>query len=362
MIIKNIIQFLQNEDALFINDLGLIKKVYVEARLENGTIYPPHFRLELQEFNVGNGFAFVLFVSKNEQLRIVEADMAIKHWLEEVKNRIKENGKADFEGFGTFFKSKDQLVFESTIIPELNLDFEGMDAISLKEPISTSIETTANEGSETSAEETIAEKEEIEEEKIEEKEKTEAEETQLEKEVELPHRKKRSYRTMSLILFIVLILGALVFIFYLFKDVLELQWHTYQWKKEIYPQQVDTTLQHTREVAADFSEDSLHVSEIEGDTLFHHEESTFDYLAEKKNASTLQKIDFESGKFYVIAGSFDTERRATEHAYLKEKQGLTPMLLYQAGTSKIRICIGIYSTEEEAFRSIEYSKDFWILK
>ncbi|HXK74390.1 MAG TPA: hypothetical protein PLL08_05720, partial [Bacteroidales bacterium] len=65
---------------------------------------------------------------------------------------------------------------------------------------------------------------------------------------------------------------------------------------------------------------------------------------------------------YVIAGSFDTERRAVEHAILKQKQGLTPKLLYQEYVSKIRICVGIYDTEEEALKAIPQGNDFWILQ
>lgn len=365
MVIKNIIQYLKNENSLYINDLGLIEKVYVEAKVDNNVIFPPHFNLELNESKVGNGFAFVLFLSKNELLRIVEADMKIKEWLEELKKMIDTQGEAICEGLGTFFKMNDKLNLKSELISELNIEFEGMEPISL--PQTTIIDSSISEEKietdiDTQTQTPVVE--DIKEEVVE----TTLTEEDIDKEDEAP-KKRKTKKTLGILLFIFIILGTILFLFFLFRDNIELQWQHYQWKKEKENSMlVDTdTIAHDTDIKDNLTIEDINetiAENFEIDTVIIEKED--EVLINEKIESAKRefaKITFEQGNYYVIAGSFDTEKRAIEHALLKEKQGFSPKLLYQNGTRKIRICIQIYSSEEEALSFIQNSKgDYWILK
>lgn len=132
MIIKNIIEFLKGEEQLYINDLGLFKKIYKGAVVEGNQLHPPHYYLVLEESDTGNGFAFILFISKQEKLRIVDADIAIKTWIDDIKKQIAEQGFAYFENFGKFTQGKEGFVFESDTLEELNRDFEGMSPLNFR--------------------------------------------------------------------------------------------------------------------------------------------------------------------------------------------------------------------------------------
>ncbi len=364
MVIKNIIQYLKSENSLYINDLGLIKKVYVEAKVDNNVIFPPHFNLELNESKAGNGFAFVLFLSKNELLRIVEADMKIKEWLEELKKMIDTQGEAICEGLGTFFKMNDKLNLKSEIIPELNIEFEGMEPISLLQTTITdsSISEEKTE-TDTDTQTQTPVVEDIKEEVIE----TTPTEEDIDKEDEAP-KKRKTKKTLGILLFIFIILGTILFLFFLFRDNIELQWQHYQWKKEKENSMLVDTIAHDSDIKDNLIVEDINetiVENFETDTVIIEKED--DILINEKIESSdkrdFAKITFEQGNYYVIAGSFDTEKRATEHALLKEKQGFSPKLLYQSGTRKIRICIQMYSSEDEALSFIQNSKgDYWILK
>lgn len=354
MIIKNIIEFLKDENSVFINDLGLFKKVYVGAQMVDGMIQPPHYHIILEKYDSGNGFAFILFVSKQEQLRIVEADMAIKHWLDDLKNRISATESAIYEGFGVFRQGKDAFEFKSDFISALNIDFEGMESI-LLEPATIKIEQEKVPDNISDVPPTTV--------AIEIPETAKIDEPTIEDTVLVEPPSKKGKKIGSFILFIAIILGSIILMLYLFRDILELKWKEIKWKQENTEQPIVQSID-TSEIYQEnavLQEDSVSISEPQKDTIENAmiEPTVVDDSGVSKE---FKKIHFEIGKYYVIAGSFDTEKRAFQHAALKQKQGFQPVFLYQEGTYKIRICVGIYQSEDEALRSIPQGADFWVLK
>lgn len=74
-------------------------------------------------------------------------------------------------------------------------------------------------------------------------------------------------------------------------------------------------------------------------------------------------IRFEPGHFYVIAGSLPTEQDAVRHIKQRNLDQYEPKLVTQNGVSNLRVCIGIFDTEEEAEAFAKnVSPKYWVLK
>jgi nucleoid DNA-binding protein len=83
----------------------------------------------------------------------------------------------------------------------------------------------------------------------------------------------------------------------------------------------------------------------------------------KTSSAGYPYIHFEPGHYYAIAGSFLTEKEVLSHIRAKHLEEYSPKLVLQDGAPNIRICIGIYDTEEEAetfAKSI--NPKYWVLK
>src|SRR5574344_1157605 len=132
MIIKNIIASLQVEDSVYVNDVGLFQKTFSPSQTMDGNIVPPRYSVALDTKVEGSGFAFIIFVSKQEQMRIVDADVVIREWVAQLMDDLKKNKRVTFPSFGTFSMQKNGiLIFTADYIPELNVEFEGMESIEL---------------------------------------------------------------------------------------------------------------------------------------------------------------------------------------------------------------------------------------
>lgn len=356
MIIKNIIEFLKGEEQLYINDLGLFKKIYKGAVVEGNQLHPPHYYLVLEESDTGNGFAFILFISKQEKLRIVDADIAIKTWIDNIKKQIAEQGFAYFENFGKFTQGKEGFVFESDTLEELNRDFEGMSSVELPNVAKKEVDKAENV---VEAKTTITDSEGSS--FVDDENSTDGYQPTTTK----------SRKWVGWFFFVLTILFSFLFLVFIFYDTIELKIEEWKWKKTLADvSQIDSLNSRSNVQITDSLNDTLDVDSLnppfslsdtsqvlQENALVDEKKSDFSFANNK-----FEKIRFEKGKYYVIAGSFDTERRAVEHAILKQKQGLTPKLLYQEYVSKIRICVGIYDTEEEALKAIPQGNDFWILQ
>lgn len=75
------------------------------------------------------------------------------------------------------------------------------------------------------------------------------------------------------------------------------------------------------------------------------------------------RIDYQSGKFYVIAGSFTNEQDAAKHIRQAKLESYDPYLLYQSGNTRVRVCIGVFKDENRALGFAEqFNKNYWVLK
>ena len=133
MIVKNLIAALREDDTVYVNDLGLFRKVFTRAHVEEKHVFPPRYSVLLDSEEDGSGYAFILFVSKSENIRIVDADLAIRRWVEKLWEELHNSRSVTVEGFGSFILKKNKLEFTAAPeIPELNVEFEGMDPIDIQ--------------------------------------------------------------------------------------------------------------------------------------------------------------------------------------------------------------------------------------
>ena len=96
-------------------------------------LYPPQNKVKFNSKSDGNGFAFILKLSEKFQKRIPEADADVRNWVEELKSAVENNKSVSFDNFGTFFiNAKGELGFDSAVIIELNIEYEGMAPIEVK--------------------------------------------------------------------------------------------------------------------------------------------------------------------------------------------------------------------------------------
>lgn len=74
-------------------------------------------------------------------------------------------------------------------------------------------------------------------------------------------------------------------------------------------------------------------------------------------------IRFEQGHYYVIAGSLPSEQDAVRHIKQRNLDQYEPKLVMQNGVSNLRVCIGIFDTEEEAENFAKnINPKYWVLK
>ena len=414
---------LQENDSIYVNDLGTFTKHYVSARIDGDTLLPPHYEVTLDTNIDHEEIIFTNLVCRERQCLLTQANAEILQWVDELKQALSNNKSVTFEGFGTFSLVKGNIHFDSEAIEGLNLEFEGMKALSLvPDAVPPPEEDDLTEEPEPAAEpepviepEPIAEPEPViepepvkEPEPIEEPEPviqyshvadeepvTEPEpivepepETELEPVVEpepipkpviveepepeedpkddedgmddedgdtpeVPVKRKR--RVWPWILLLLLLAAAAVLFFFLRQQVVDILQHLPHKKST---EQV--TEQQSEETDAILLDDTLTASEPEEvDTPTVYIPDTLRLTADKK----YPYIRFEEGHFYVIAGSFQSEKEVETHIRQTGLAQYSPTLVLQDGVKNIRVCIGIYPTKEEAQAFIDsINKRYWILK
>ena len=166
---------------------------------------------------------------------------------------------------------------------------------------------------------------------------------------------KRKRRIWPWILLLLLLAAAAVLFFLLHQQVQDILNHLPHKKST---EQV--TEQQPEEADAVLPEDTLTLDEIVEDTVPEpYTPDTLRLTADKK----YPYIQFEQGHFYVIAGSFQSEKDVETHIRQTGLAQYSPTLVLQDGVKNIRICIGIYPTEEEAQAFIDsINKHYWVLK
>lgn len=421
MIIQKIIDILQTEGTVYINDLGLFSKCFKSAQLKNGILFPPGNIVIFDSKADGNGFAFVVKYAEKLQKRIPEADEEIKKWVEELKSAVEHNKSVSFENFGTFLKnSKEELCFESDLIKELNSEYEGMSPIEInpadkteitkpvekilseepavavtptleKQLINKSEITPAPEIETPSVStneiipEQVAEsqfKDDFKEDKKEEF-KAEPESILNEEIISTEKNRKKSHTGIVIFIIIMIILAGVAALSYFYQVQIELTYkdlkNRYFEKGKVisepdFLQDITSGLFEFKEnkdsskieIITPYSIDyqlENKIEQIPADEITAKSENSISLIETRPSSTEYERADFQSGFYYVIAGSFIAERDAAIHIKGHGLQHHNPFLLYQSGNNRIRVCIGVFSTEQEANEFVKkQNENYWVLK
>lgn len=445
MIIKNIIRALQTEETVYLSSLGIFRCVRIEAAISDNKITPPQVIIQFQEDKDANGFAFATKLSQWEQITIVDAYEMSNRWIDELKAAINNNQSVTYNNFGTFRRGKkEEIIFESAYIQELNIDFEGMNPLVITptgiilEEITEVVENQETPQAGTTPPQVIPEPEEVEtlptdsettepmkdeyrqevenvevetepksaempletsttietekqpenndcqpeteEPEIEESETEESQERddtqEIEEEEEEEDKGKRK-RRWEIWLFIFIILASIGVLAALFDDEL-----IYLYQKIIDKRKTNTELTTPSDVTDNDEIPNLKTTpneevDEEADTVDEAIESTTEEVIPEETIAQEVKpapkptatnenipiIEFESGKFYVIAGSFVKQSDAELHIKQKSLQRYNAKIVKQNGNNRLRVCIGIFDTENEAINfAAKIDKNYWVLK
>ncbi|HPE40640.1 MAG TPA: SPOR domain-containing protein [Bacteroidales bacterium] len=379
MIIKNIIRFLEHEEELMINGLGCFSKKTVASKVDGDIITPPKVTLHFESNENGNGFPFVDKISKWESIRLLDADEAINKWVAELKTAVQNNKSVSFDNFGAFsLNPQGKMVFESDMIKELNGAFYGMNPV----PIVKSDRITIEPKPEEQPVDVIPPEPEtiqVQDEMIQEQPETNQEQpetNQEQPEEEIIITPKRKSRWLERFLFMIIILGSLALVGYLFrKEITGFVQKTFQKKEEVKldAQEPQIPLSTTNEIipvtddlSTDVSTDQTPVpvqpAQVEPPVVPSAKPvSNNTPIVNPVQTGDYRSVSIESGKFYVIAGSFVKKEDAIQHIKDKKLDRYNPILV--VGQSRVRVCIGTFNTESEATAFAEkIDKTYWILK
>lgn len=393
--IHYIIKALQQAESIYVNDLGTFSLHYKSARIEGEKLLPPRNVVTLDTATDQDDLSFTRLICQEKQCLLTEANREITQWVEELKNALANNKSVSFEEFGTFSQdSKGRLTFEAMDVPDLNIEFEGMPELSLNvsdipteieedkeevenekeegepvdteevkteeetEKVETTEEITSEKGSENeeiteqiTTEEESGNEDNVKGEEIEVEEDDEKDEKDEEDE-DKPKKRRSLWWLYTLI--VLLLLAALGYIFRnKIQDILRPVFDRFAHKEveATKPEEIDTDTVSFTEVDTTAVADTAVVEE------------PYEPEVIKTSSAGYPYIHFEQGHYYAIAGSFLTEKEVLSHIRAKHLDEYSPKLVLQDGVSNIRICIGIYDTEEEAetfAKSI--NPKYWVLK
>ncbi len=194
--------------------------------------------------------------------------------------------------------------------------------------------------------------------------------------------KKRKNRWLERLIFILIILGSIGLVAYLFRsDIKKFYDQKFNKNNQVEtptPQAVavDTNMDEYIDYEADSLENSNSatntseeitnptVSKVETTKNSNNSNTTTKPVQIETNqngSKDISSISFEKGKFYVIAGSFGKKSDAIQHIKDKKLTQYNPVLL--VGDSRVRVCIGTYKTEAEATAfAKKIDQSFWVLK
>ncbi len=216
------------------------------------------------------------------------------------------------------------------------------------------VEETNDEERENEVEEVITKEDEEEEETDEHNETNEDE-----KEDEDSPKKQKSSRWWLWLLIILLILVVVGIIGYLFRDKLSATIERIKEKREPTEQLVEIG----EEEEDAMEEETYSIEEMEEEEAPVDAEPYTPQVVKSTGDNKYSYIRFEQGHFYVIAGSLPNEHDAELHIRQRGLDRYQPTLLLQDGVSNIRVCIGIFDSEEEADQFAQSTNaNYWILK
>ncbi len=405
MIIRNLIAALREDETVYVNDMGLFRRVFTRAHIEGNRAVPPRYSVTLNSEEEGSGYGFILFVSKSENIRIMDADLAIRRWVEKLFEELHNSRSVNVEGFGTFSLKKSKLEFTAAPeIPELNVEFEGLEPIDIQkypkqkhpervevmpafepapviesepvvepapviepEPVVEPAPVIESEPVVEPApviepEPVVEPASEIEPEPVAEPAPVIEPEPVVEPapvtEPE-PVVEPESKKHWGWIVFVVALLLAIGVLGWLFQDNL-LDFYHQKFDKQI--------VADTVTVVEDVPEPAVADTVAEADTSgFVEEELEMEELASEAkpfDINNLEHIQYEKGKYYLVHGSFSQESDCARHIRSHHFETYSPTVLHQSGNSRLRVCLGVFSSEAEAtqFATSNGIKDAWTLK
>ncbi len=381
--INYILKTLQTEDHVFIERLGSFRLNLCHAKIEGETIQPPHYEVVFEQTDSEeNHFTLANLISREQQCLFTQANEQVTAWVSELLTALQHNKSVAYEDFGTFMlDKKGNISFVCAVIPQLNSLFEGMEPIDLKrfgavplvvEPEREPVVEPEPEPVVEPEREPVVEPEcepvvEPEPEPIVEPEPEtvvnddEEDDEEEDEDDEQPETKKHHLAWLWILLLLIAVLAAAGFVF---KDKL---WNYYQqWKEKkqpveqvVEPQEIPdatTTIDEVTETVEPLEE----VVEPEPEP----EPEVFTPTVIKQSADgKYDYIRFEKGHYYAIAGSFPSENDVIRHIRQKNLDQYSPKILKQDGFPNLRVCIGVFDTEDEAERFAKgVNASYWVLK
>ena len=384
--IPYIIKALLKNDSVCVNDLGTFTIHYVPASIQGKTILAPHNEITLDPNNVYDEYAFTNLVCFEKKCLITQANQEITQWVEELKNALEHNKSVSFDQFGTFaMNDKGRISFTCDYIPELNQEFEGMEDLNTamlwkgneeeKEAVSEIDEEENRENvkvvepeSEPKPEPVVETNEEEHKEEV--QEETPEVETFEEEEPEKPETdtddvKRHRSRWWLWLLIVLLILAALGTADYLLRNKIRPVFDNVK-EKFSEKEQVVNPSESDGSETIDIIEPAENVEEEIVEEDVEEESAPEVYVPETVKKTVDGKypyIRFETGHFYTIVGSLPSEGDAEKHIRNRGLDKYEPMLVLQNGVGNIRVCVGIFDSEEEAE---SFGKNtglkYWVLK
>ena len=388
--IQYILKALLEDNSIFVNDLGTFTKTYQPARFDGDTLLPPQYSVTLTvKDDQPDDTGFINLLCREKQCRITEAAAEISRWVGELKTALENNKSVSFANFGTFsLNNRGDIQFVSDHIDDLNREFEGMGVVKLGEigEEAEEQERLAKEAEERRLQEEAEQR--LKEAEEQERLAKEAEERRLQEEAE--QRLREEKETVQEVkedegveesetkeevpevkeagggkkrrglwwLFVLIILIAAGVLGYLFRQQLT---DAFNWIKEKVTAPKEAVVE---EESVTIAEDTVAYEEaaIEEDTLAEPEVHTPEVVRNTANGN-YPVIRFEPGHYYVIAGSLPNEQDAVRHIKQRNLDQYEPKIVLQNGVPNLRVCIGIYDTEEEAESFAKsLNPKYWVLK
>ena len=398
MIINFLVKSLCEKESVYVNNLGLFRKEYEPAHIQDGMITPPGYKVVFDPDYDGNGFAFTMFVSQKGGMLITEATTQIDQWVNQLKNALNNNKSVSFENFGTFaLNDKGIITYLCDRIAELNTEYEGMEPVSFNTQkggneigIKQEEETEGESGQKGIITEESGDKGENET-KIEgQDEGGNEDQTENENENDAEaeddkdngenddddddHKKHKGWLWLVLILLILALLAAAA---YYFKDQLNELYNKYFGKTAEVAVEETATEPEPEIITPDtLVVDSLTINQDSLNTV-EQSESSSEPIAEMANGKAQNQtqnvsqlpdgekffINYEKGKHYVIVGSFRSEKEVRQHIKERKLEPYNPKVVLQPKSKNMRICIGVFDTEEDADKyGRSTGLNYWVLK
>ena len=176
-----------------------------------------------------------------------------------------------------------------------------------------------------------------------------------------PEKKHHHLAWLWIVLLLLVVLGVLGFVF---KD--KLLGYYQQWKEKKQPVEQVVEPQETPDATATIDDATETVEPVE-ETVEPEQEPEPEVFTptviKQSSDGKYDYIRFEKGHYYAIAGSFPNESDVIRHIRQKNLDQYSPKILKQDGAPNLRVCIGVFDTEDEAERFAKgVSSSYWVLK